>query len=79
METDNHQIAYQIHHEVFLPALQHAAGEARKLDGSVNDMLNGSMMAFADMLVTLTGRAGAVLLLRGLAEYLEENKIHQTN
>lgn len=73
METGNLQITQKIRNDVFLPALQEAAGLAGKLNGSPNDVLNGSMMAFGDMLLTLTGKQGAVLLLRGLAEYLETN------
>jgi hypothetical protein len=71
VEIDNNQIMQQIRNEVFLPALRKAAGEARKLDGSPNDMLSGSMMAFGDMLLTLTGKQGAILLLRGFADFLE--------
>jgi hypothetical protein len=29
------------------------------------------MMAFGDMLLTLTGKQGAILLLRGFADFLE--------
>ena len=73
METDNLQITQKIRQDIFLPALQQAAGLAGRLNGSPNDVLNGSMMAFGDMLLTLTGKKGAVLLLRGLADFLETN------
>ncbi len=73
METDDLQITQKIRNTIFLPALQQAASLATKLNGSPNDMLNGAMMAFGDMLLTLTGKQGAVLLLKGLADHLEKN------
>lgn len=56
-----------------MPALQHAAGEAQKLGGSAEDMLNGAMNAFGDMLVSVAGKKAAVALLQGLAKHLENN------
>jgi hypothetical protein len=66
-------LAQRINTEVFLPALQRAAGEAQTLGGSAEDMINGAMNAFSDMLVILAGKQAAVVLLRGLAEHLEAN------
>lgn len=73
METDDLNITQKIRSDVFLPALQHAAGLAVKLNGSPNDMLNGAMMAFGDMMLTLTGKQAAVLLLKGLADHLDKH------
>jgi hypothetical protein len=73
MEIDDLKITQKIRNDVFLPALQQAAGLAAKLNGSPNDVLNGAMMAFGDMLLTLTGKQGAVLLLNGLADHLDKN------
>lgn len=75
MEIDDNKLAERIRSEVFLPALRHAAKNAEKLKGSPNDILNGSMMAIGDMLQTLIGTAGAVLLLNGLAEHLKESAL----
>jgi hypothetical protein len=72
MSGDTHEAAKRISDEVFLPALQRAAGEAQKLGGSPGDMLSGAMNAFGEMLLTLAGKKGAVALLRGLAEHLEQ-------
>lgn len=74
MEIDDNVIAERIRNEVFLPALRQAAKDANKLNGSANDILNGSMMAIGDMLLTLIGNAGAVLLLNGLADHLKQNE-----
>lgn len=73
MEIDNLEITRKIRTEVFLPALQQAAGLAGKLNGSPNDILNGAMMAFGDMLLALIGKKGTVLLLTGLAEHMDKN------
>lgn len=64
-------MAQKMRTEAFLPALQRAVAEARQMDGSPEDLLNGAMMAFGDMLTTVTGKAGAVALLRGFADYVE--------
>ena len=73
METEDLKLMEKIRSEVFLPALQQAAGLAGKLKASPNELLNGAMMAFGDMMLTLTGKQGAVLLLKGLADHLEKN------
>ncbi len=73
MNDDSLPLARRISTEVFLPALQRAAGEAQTLGGSAEEMISGAMNAFGDMLVILAGKQAAVVLLRGLAEHLEAN------
>ena len=67
-------VANRLRNEVFLPALQEAAGKAREIDSTPANLLNASVMAFGDMLVQLIGRDGAVHLLRGFADHLESTK-----
>jgi hypothetical protein len=67
-------IARRICDEAFLPALQAAAREARAIDDTPANLLNGVTLAFGEMLSGLIGVKGAALLLRGYADHLERNE-----
>lgn len=66
--------ANRLRNEIFLPALQEAAGRAREVDSTPANLLNGSVMAFGDMLVQLIGLDATVHLLRGFADHLESTR-----
>lgn len=76
MDEYNPAATRRVSNEIFLPALQKAAQQAQQIGVSPNDLLSGSLNAVGEMLVTLAGKQGAAILLRGLAEHLEQRSPH---
>ncbi|MBS7793012.1 hypothetical protein KTR66_23725 [Roseococcus sp. SDR] len=73
IESGTSEGASRLCQQIFLPALQKAASDARAADGNPSNALNGVTMAFGEMLIALIGRPATVVLLRGFADHLERD------
>jgi len=64
------ELTLKLRDEVFLPALQAAAGRGREMTDNPSILLNASVQAFGEMLVQVIGAKAAALLLHGFADHI---------